>query len=63
MCADWWHYYIQKFELPECRLHKDTLIYVRDGTTTFLMEYVIRVGGKFHADDDVKAQIIADSIV
>jgi hypothetical protein len=61
MCDDWWHCYIQKFELPEPCLHKDTLFYVSDRTATFFMEHVIAVRGKFHANDIVWAHIIVDS--
>jgi hypothetical protein len=57
MCADWWHCYIQRLGLDEHPRDKSKLVNVRDRISTFLMEQVITVRGKFHADETVWAQI------
>jgi hypothetical protein len=58
MCADWWHYYIQRLGLDEHPLDKSLLADVRERIATFLMEHVITVGGKFHDDETVWANIV-----
>jgi hypothetical protein len=42
MCANCWLCYIQKFELLEYGLHKQTMFYIRDRTATFLMQQVMQ---------------------
>jgi sugar lactone lactonase YvrE len=58
MCADWWHYYIQRLGLDERPLDKSLLADVRERIATFLVEHVIIAGGKFDADENVWAQIM-----
>jgi hypothetical protein len=47
-----------EIRVDEHPLDKLTLVYVRERIATFLMEQVITVEGKFHADETVWAQII-----
>jgi hypothetical protein len=58
MCANWWYCYIKILGLDEHPLHKSLLIDVRETIATFHMEYLITVGGNFHADQTVWAQIM-----
>jgi hypothetical protein len=58
MCADWWHCYIHRLGLDGHPLDKSLLVDVRERISTFLVEQVITVGGKFHAEKNVLAQIM-----
>jgi hypothetical protein len=58
MCADRWHCYIQRLGLDEHPLDKSLLADVCERIATILVEQVITARGKFHADENVWAQIM-----
>jgi hypothetical protein len=51
MRTDYWHGYIQEFDLLEGSLNTYALDCVRDSTATFLMDQVIEPFGHFYRND------------